>query len=83
MSLVMGEADIVDELINPITPAENVIRFLNNERISGVDVTTDTIAVDLLQKTSLKTKLGMFFLPLFAFGPVFLICPLSGSRDCL
>ena len=56
MPLVMGEADIVDELINPITPAENQIRFLNNERISGVDVTTDTIAVDLLLKNEKDNK---------------------------
>ena len=39
LSLVLGEADIVDELINPITPPENQIKFFNTERTTAVDKT--------------------------------------------
>ena len=39
MPLVVGEADIVDDLINPITPAENQIYYFNTERVSNVDNT--------------------------------------------
>ena len=43
LPLVVGEADIIDDLINPITPGENHINFFNTERVSGVE----TVSYDL------------------------------------